>query len=225
VLKKTFTYQDLDNNSVTEDWYFNLNLGEIAEMALSYGGDAAKFLQNIVDSKDPLKIIGAFKDIIGKSVGLRSEDNKSFLKGPEITQRFFGTDAYSSLLLSMVTDANAGADFINNVLPPDLIKKAAALQASNQALPAPVDDAYRKPMTIDQFSVAELEAMSIEDLQLLENGDLYFKPGTIRPVEDYSREELLSMPQDKFDLVAGTDSRKWSKQLLVISMQRRVNQK
>jgi len=35
MLKKSITYSDLDGNSVTDDFYFNLSKSELVEMELS----------------------------------------------------------------------------------------------------------------------------------------------------------------------------------------------
>jgi hypothetical protein len=232
VLKKTFTYKNLDDVEVTEDWYFSLNVSEIAELSFAYGGDASKFLQNIIDTQEKSKIFAAFKDIIGRAVGIRSDDNRSFLKGPEITQRFFGTDAFSSLLLEMITDANAGANFINAIIPSDLAQKAAKLQASDkqmgqqileERLPENIfpEKEFQEALSPDNFSWEEMLNMTERDLHLLGEGQMYDKPGTIKPVEEYTREQLLGMNDRMFAKVAG-DPKSWSKELLVIAMKRRV---
>lgn len=123
MLKKTMTYLDLDGNSVTEDFYFNISKAEIAEMQLSREGGFADYLEEIAKSKDGGKIIQAVKEIIQLSVGHRSEDGKRFIKSDVIAEEFMQTVAYSELLLELVTDAKLSAEFIKGVFPSDLSAK------------------------------------------------------------------------------------------------------
>jgi hypothetical protein len=226
VLKKTITYQNFDGDVVNEDWYFNLSIAELAKMHLIANGDMVKRLQSIVASGDGEKIIAAFEDIISKSVGKRSDDGKRFLKSPEITAEFMGSEAYSTFFVELVTNANAAAEFINAVMPGDLAEQAAALQKANQpSLESTPDIPPRTPLTPDDFSWEEMLAMSETDLRLLEVGQMFDKPGSIRPVSEYTREELLGMSDNKFAMVAGDDPKKWTKEIMVIAMKRRTRKK
>jgi len=120
MLKKTITYEDLDGNPITEDFYFNLSKAELAEMELAVQGGLSEHLQKIVKSQDGGEIIATFKKIIGDSIGRRSEDGKRFIKSEEIKQEFFQSDAYSALFMDLVTDADAAANFVNGIMPKDM---------------------------------------------------------------------------------------------------------
>lgn len=120
MLKKTITYQDLDGNPVTEDFYFNLSKAEIAEMELSYDGGFSGYLKKIIESQNGAEIIAVFKSIIMKAVGRRSEDGKRFIKSEEITNDFLQTDAYSQMFMELVTDADAASNFIQGIVPSDM---------------------------------------------------------------------------------------------------------
>jgi hypothetical protein len=134
VLKKTITFNDLDGNPVTEDFYFNLNKAEIAEMELSYDGGLSDYLQKIIATNDGGAIISAFKDIVTKSVGRRSEDGRRFMKSPDITNEFLQTEAYSEMFMSLVTDATAASEFIKGIVPQEMSQKI-----ENVELPAEDD--------------------------------------------------------------------------------------
>lgn len=58
-----------------------------------------------------------------KTVGRRSIDNRSFEKSEEIAKRFFESDAYSEFLMELCTNANAGAAFVNGIMPNDMAKR------------------------------------------------------------------------------------------------------
>jgi len=235
VLKKDFTYKNIDGEEVTETWYFNLSTAELAKMHLTADGDIVAHLQGIIASQDGKKIIDAFEDVIRRSVGKRGGiDGKSFVKSPDIAADFMGSEAYSDFFVTLVTDAHAAAEFINGVMPGDLAEKAKAIQAAN--LPAPgttITDAVwtadveptQQPLTVDAFSMDELLEMSREDLDLLNAGKMFHKPGVERPLEDYDRAELLGMSDEKFAQLVGTDSKKWSKEILAIAMMRRTRNK
>lgn len=127
MLKKTITYNDLDGNPITEDFYFNLTKAEIAEMELSHDGGLSAYLQRIVETKDGAVIIAAFKDILFKAYGRRSEDGKRFVKSPEISTEFTQTEAYSDLFMELVTNAEASAAFFRGVVPAGLTESGEKL--------------------------------------------------------------------------------------------------
>jgi hypothetical protein len=117
MLKKTMTFPDLDGNDVTEVFWFHINKAELATLELSTKDGLSAHLQAIVDAVDGAEIIEQFNTIIRLAIGRRSEDNKRFIKSPEIAQEFFETEAYSQLFMSIVTDEGAAAEFINGIMP------------------------------------------------------------------------------------------------------------
>jgi hypothetical protein len=241
VLRKEFTVTDLDGKPVQEVWYFSISIAELAKMEMLYEGGFQKYLQTIIASKDAKVIMATFDDLIAKSVGRRTE-NARFMKSPEATAEFMGGDAYSEFFLELVTNANAGVDFIKGILPGDLAQKAAAIHAQNapegeqrlleavfpQEAEQRIHDAIfapeeRTPLTTEQFGWEEMMAMSDADLRLLGEGKLYDKPGTRNSVEQYTRQELLDMDEAQFVSLVGNDAKKWPKPVMVIAMQRRAN--
>jgi len=122
MLKKTITFEDLDGNEITEDFYFNLTKAEISEMEISKEGGWSDWLTKVVESRDGNVIMHEFKKIIRSSVGRRSEDGRRFIKNDEIVDDFFQSNAYDALFWEMMTDANAAANFVKGVLPKDLVE-------------------------------------------------------------------------------------------------------
>lgn len=123
MLKKTITYKDLDDNPITEDFYFNLSDAEIAEMQFAAKGGLSESLKAIVSTGDASKIIDTFKWILSKAYGKRSDDNKRFIKSPELWEEFTQTDAFSVLFLELVTDAEKSAEFIRGVVSKEIADK------------------------------------------------------------------------------------------------------
>lgn len=117
MLRKKITYVDYNGVSRTEDFYFNLTQSEITEMQLSVNGGIQQMLRRIIDSQDSKRIIEVFKEIILKSYGEKSDDGRRFIKSKEISEAFSQTPAFDQLFMELATDADAGAAFINGIIP------------------------------------------------------------------------------------------------------------
>lgn len=115
--KKTITYEDYNNVSRTEDFYFNLSQAELAEMEFGTSGGLADMLTQISKSMDQPSIIAMFKEIILAAYGVKSPDGKYFRKSEEIRNDFMSTEAYSILFMELASDSNAASEFINGVIP------------------------------------------------------------------------------------------------------------
>lgn len=134
MLKKTITFKDLDGQDVTEDFYFNLTKVEITEMELSYEDGLSAHLEKIVKTDSGAEIISTFKKIVLSAVGRRSEDGKRFIKSQEISDEFSQTEAYSDFFMELVTDAKAASEFVNAIVPQDLVQ-AHQLEETMNATP------------------------------------------------------------------------------------------
>lgn len=120
MLKKTITFTDYNDEIRTEDFYFNLSKAELTALQLSHKGGFKEFLERVVEAEDGKAIMDTFKDIIGMSVGMRSDDGRRFIKSDKITEDFLSTEAYSELFMELVTDANAASAFVNALVPQNL---------------------------------------------------------------------------------------------------------
>jgi len=125
MLKKTIKFIDFNGEEVSEDFYFNLNKAEIAELELSHKGGFSGYLQQIIDSEDGSEIIATFKKILLMAVGQKSEDGRRFVKSDEITDDFLHSEAYSELFMELVTDGEKAAEFIQAIVPSDMAQKVA----------------------------------------------------------------------------------------------------
>ena len=134
MLKKTITFKDLDDNDVTEDFYFNLSKAELTELELTYPGGFTAHLERVIESEDGAQIISTFKDVILRTVGKRSEDGRRFIKSDEIRDDFVQTDAYSEMFMELCTSAEAAATFIKGIVPNDLLEEI------NKQMPAAMAD-------------------------------------------------------------------------------------
>jgi hypothetical protein len=126
MVKKTITYTDFDGNVRTEDSLFNLSRAEVIEMELSVSGGLTQMIERIASTQDGPAIFKVFKDIIMKAYGEKSPDGKRFIKSAELSEAFSQTEAYSELLMELITDPNAAAKFMNELIPkaPDMTPAA-----------------------------------------------------------------------------------------------------
>ena len=122
MLKKTVTYVDYNGVERTEDFYFNLSKAEVTEMELSVEGGFSKMLEEIVKSKDNVRIMELFKQIVLKAYGEKSADGKRFVKSKELSEAFSQTEAYSEIFMELALDEKAAAAFVNGIMPSNLNK-------------------------------------------------------------------------------------------------------
>lgn len=146
MLKKTITYTDFNGKSVTEDFYFNLTKAEVAEMEVNassidaqgnVSGGMQDMLNAVVNSGSGAKIISVFKDLIKRSIGVKSEDGRFFNKSPHLFEEFEMSAAYSEFFVELLSDPDAAADFVKGIMPVDL-------DASTPP-PMPAKSAFKDP--------------------------------------------------------------------------------
>ena len=123
------TYEDFNGEQVTEDLYFNLSKAELLEMNFHAKGGIVNYIESMLNARDIEEIANFFKLILVKAYGEKTPDGKHFMKSPEIAQNFQCSVPYSELYTKLSTDSDAAAEFINSVIPKDLVaeyKKAEA---------------------------------------------------------------------------------------------------
>ena len=167
MLKKTITFKDLDGNPITEDFYFQVNKAEIAELELSQTGGLSEYLKQIVEAEDGAKIMKMFKDIIMLAVGRRSDDGRRFIKNDDIRDDFMQTDAFSELFMELCTDATKGAEFVKGVMPSDLAAQIDDIELPKEAAPSWVrENREPTPQELLGMSKAELQAAFVHKAKL-----------------------------------------------------------
>ena len=122
MIKKTVTYVDYNGVERTEDFYFNLSKAEVAEMELSVEGGFSKMLEEIVASKDNVRIVNLFKQMVLKAYGEKSADGRRFVKSEEISKAFSETEAYSEIFMELALNSDKAAAFVNGIMPANLDK-------------------------------------------------------------------------------------------------------
>lgn len=136
MLKKTITFTDYNGVERTEDFYFNLNKAEVMEMEMGTTGGFADMINGIIAAKDVPALISIFKDMILKAYGQKSPDGRRFIKSKELSEEFSQTEAYVSLYMELATDDEAAANFVNGIMPKDLVNEVQKQGAANILAPA-----------------------------------------------------------------------------------------
>lgn len=125
MLKKTIKFQDLDGNQLEEDFYFNISKADLAELDIveAKNGGMAQVLERIVAEEDGKKIVELLNKVIKTAYGVRSSDNRRFIKNEEVWEDFYHTDAHSELLFELYSNPQAAAAFIRGISPVDVSDK------------------------------------------------------------------------------------------------------
>ena len=116
MIKKTITYTDYNGASHTQDYYFNLSKADLIEMELSVKDGFSNKLEAISKAKDQTEVIPILKDVISRSVGVKSDDGKRFVRNNDIRDDFMQSEAYSELLVELLSDEKNAADFMNGLV-------------------------------------------------------------------------------------------------------------
>ena len=132
MVKKTVTYEDFNGVETTEDLYFNLNELELTELAADLPDEmvetvgekpteetAAKALSSL-GTKGILEFV---KNLLLKSYGVKSADGRMFIKNEKVLDEFQYGGAFSAIVMELMTDDKAAADFVNNIIPAKLAAK------------------------------------------------------------------------------------------------------
>lgn len=129
MLKKVITYTDYNGVERKETFYFNLTKSELMKK-FGTGDGTVETLQNIVDAKNGRAIMDNFEKLILSAYGEKDADGIHFHKSEAISAAFASTPAYDILFMELVHDDKAAADFVNGILPADIVAEAKAQLAA-----------------------------------------------------------------------------------------------
>lgn len=114
---ETCTYEDYDGNMITENLYFHFSRAEIIEMENSIPGGMAELFKRLVNTVDKPGMMKAFKELVLKSYGIKSDDGKRFRKSEEISKAFEESPAYDQFLIKLLTEEGAAEKFLKGIIP------------------------------------------------------------------------------------------------------------
>jgi hypothetical protein len=132
MLKKSITYENFNEETVTEDLYFNISKTEIIKMKTN---GVMELLAEVTSPKAKSEdIIPAFEKIIGMAYGIKSEDGRSFKKSPELTDEFLSSPAYDALFMDLMTGEPIDLlRFVQGMLPKEAATDEKLIEAATKA--------------------------------------------------------------------------------------------
>lgn len=120
MIKWTITFDTYDGETLTEDFYFNLNKAELIQMQFDVNGAYGAFIERISNERDLKRLGEEFRKIILTSYGKKSDDGRLFRKSQEMRDDFEQSEAYASLYMELLTDSDKAVKFVRGILPKDL---------------------------------------------------------------------------------------------------------
>ena len=128
MLSKKIKYTDFNGNEREQTFYFNISKAELAELEMSVPGGFQSFITRITEAQSVPEIADVFKKIILMSYGEKSDDGMRFIKKDpvrgKLADEFEQTEAYSELFMELLTKEGAAAEFIEGVIPAQLMEEA-----------------------------------------------------------------------------------------------------
>ena len=163
MLKKTITFEDFNEKTVTEEHFFHLSKADLLELEMSADGGLEKRLTAIVASQNNRAIFSEFRKILLAAYGKRSEDGKRFIKTQEIRDEFVSSEAFSTLLMGLLEDENEAAAFINGMVPKGLRSETPIIEPATPATDALMD--HLQIESAQTLTQAEFMAMDADELK------------------------------------------------------------
>jgi hypothetical protein len=152
LLKKSITFKNFNDETVTKDFYFHLSKPQILAMNLEHKGGLQAYITALAEAEDSHTILKVLTEMITMSVGRKSPDGNTFLDSQEIKDEFLKSPAFGELLMEMATDETGmqAAAFINGIAPSGLAEDVdkmskledvkAKVEARKGVMPKTVDE-------------------------------------------------------------------------------------
>jgi hypothetical protein len=118
MLKKAITFTNIDGETVTEDFWFQITASDIAKKAVIEGEDYGKRLESLSVEKDGAIIIQEFENILSDAVGRR--EGMRFVKNQEIRDYFLQSGAYDAFFMELMTSPDSGASVLTGIFPANI---------------------------------------------------------------------------------------------------------
>lgn len=225
MLKKSITFEDYSEppQEVTRDFYFNFTKLEVIEMLEV--DELEKTLQRLTETEDNKEAYGLFKKLILSAYGEKTPEG-GFTKvdpdGRPLSRKFEQSPACSELIIEFLQNPLAGGQFVEACLPAKMVAEAKAAQAQNPSkseLEKLVQDAATRqenPETAIAPDTRPVGEERLEELRTVEQKAKTF--------DDYTKEELLDMPQEQFQSLIPANAKDMSQAQLLIAFERKNKQ-
>jgi len=148
MIVKTIEWENLLGQKESGQFYFSISKGELVKMQMAAIDQRTESftdkLEKIGRNLQGKALIEVIDELIDTSYGIRTTDQKNFIKDPKDLAQFKSTDAYSELIVELCTNSELCAEFINGVVPAkvreqvnaEVNKAKSAREAAEEALAA-----------------------------------------------------------------------------------------
>lgn len=150
MLEKTITYTNYNNQKVTRTLRFNLSEAEIIRWNLSetqLTGDGQTGtnglqlrLERVKESMHGRDIISLLEELLRRGYGVKTVEGGFRKEG--VWDEFRDSGAYDQIFMDFLDDPDAFMKFMQGMLPPALMEKAA--EETKKRLAAPLDNLERR---------------------------------------------------------------------------------
>lgn len=136
MLKKTVTYEDYNGVERTKSFHFHLSQTDLAKLSLKLPEDIKnnvpddpnainneQLTAQLVDNLGGEGVIEFIEMIVLKAYGIKHEDGERFEKSEEISKAFSQTAAFDAIMMEFMTNAEAAAEFVRQVIPAKMADK------------------------------------------------------------------------------------------------------
>lgn len=167
MFKKTVKFEDFNGNEQTQDFYFHMSKAELLAMAAN-GDEMKERITRITEAQDGAAILQEFRELIKLAVGVRSEDGSRFIKDSTAQSTLLDSPAFDELLMELATNAGAGAEFVQQLIPEKMQKEMVEQLKKSQGAPDPfaqTEDtrpAYQREHRLPRQN--EVDAMNKEEI-------------------------------------------------------------
>jgi hypothetical protein len=202
MIKKTLEFKNFRGEKETGEFYFNMSEGELIKLQLSAIDQKTESFQDklnkIANGLQGRELVNVIDELVLNAYGVKSTDGKRFVKNDTLLEEFTSSNAYSALIKELFTDAGKLAEFVNGVVPADLIESSKAeaeqMSARDKALAAKggynqKQETLKSTATVEPSLPAELPA-SAPVLEVTPEAS----PAQV-DLNSLSHEELLAMAQ------------------------------
>jgi hypothetical protein len=162
-----------------------------------------------------------FRDLVAMSVG-KKEGNR-LVKSAAFRDEFMGSEAYSTFFMEILQDGEQAAAFFENVFPKEMAEELQRI-IQNGGDETGVVDIPQQRKELPQFNLSALtdeELVNMSQDELAAAFEAEYEPKKPKGWDDYTRDELLRLPEDQFKALLPKNKAEMTKTQLVIGIQRK----
>lgn len=122
---KKIKYTNFNGETIEDEEYFHMSKTDLSKLQIK-GFENMPYkdaLQKVIKEKDMFRVLVMYADLILSAYGKKSEDGSTFVKNDEIRTKFEQSAAFEALLDEITQNEDAAKEFINNILPKDIVEE------------------------------------------------------------------------------------------------------